>query len=378
MTTLSASAPAASRSLEHVTVDEAMHRGVFACPFDTPLVEVARMMASHRVHAIVGLAEDDDARVWGVVSDRDLVAMAAADGNPFAQTAGGSAATEALTIRRDDTLRHAAQLMHEHGVSHLLVVEPGSDRPVGVVSTLDVAAAVGGYEREEPRRGGTRVADLMTPRVVTVPPELPLKEAAAILVEHGISGMPVVRADAVVGVLSEADIVTAEQGARPARKRSLGWIVRGEGATVATRLAALATGDAMSSPAITIEPWRSAASAAALMTSRGIKRLPVLRDGELVGIVTRSDLVRAFARPDEEIEREIRDRIVLHEFWQVPDEVRVSVEGGHVTLSGTVDGEIVVEALPEEVQRMPGVVAVTSTLRNRGGAPVRFRRLRLR
>ena len=172
-----------------------MHRGVLSCPFETPLDEVARMMATHRIHAVVGLGDvaEGDTRVWGVVSDRDLVAMAAAGGDVAAQTAGGSAATEVLTIGRRDSLRRAAQLMHEHGLSHLIVLEPCSDRPLGVVSSLDVAAALGGYMPERPR-AGTSVADLMTVRVVTASPELPLKRAAALMVEHGISGVPVVRA----------------------------------------------------------------------------------------------------------------------------------------------------------------------------------------
>src|SRR5512132_396371 len=218
-----------SRALEHIPVAEAMHRGVLGCPFDTPLAEVALMMATQRVHAIVGLGDlaDDDTRVWGVVSDRDIVAMAAAGGDVDMQLAGGSAATEVVTIEPHDSLRRAAQLMHEHGLSHLIVVEPGVDRPIGVVSTLDVAAAVGGLERAENRGIGTRVSELMTTRVVSVAPELPLKDVAAILVDQGISGVPVVREGVVLGVVSEADIVAEERGEATGRKRSFGWIVRG-------------------------------------------------------------------------------------------------------------------------------------------------------
>ena len=368
---------AGSRALEHISVEEAMHHGVLGCPFETPLTDVARMMAANRVHAIVGLSDfaEDDTRVWGVVSDRDLVAMAAAGGDATVQTAGGSAATEVVTIGRRDTVRRAAQVMDEHGLSHLLVVEPGSDRPLGVLSSLDVAAALAGFEPERRRESGSRVTDLMTTRVVFVPPELSLKDAATVLVENGISGVPVVSGGAVVGVLSEADIVEEEQGAPAGRKRWLGWVVGNERDTFDARLAALTAGDAMSAPAITIEPWRPASTAATLMTRGRIKRLPVVQNGKLVGIVTRSDLVRAFARGDEEIEQEIRDRVVVHEFWQLPEDVSVMVNGGRVTLSGLVDGEITRKALPEAVQRVPGVVAVSSTLKARGsGAGPRWRR----
>lgn len=379
MTVESTTHTARSRPLDHIRVGEAMHRGVLGCPFDTPLAEVARLMATHRIHAVVGLGDlaDDETRLWGLVSDRDVVAMAAAGGDVESQSAGVSATTEVVTIGPHDSMRRAAQLMHEHGLSHVLVVEPGVDRPIGVVSTLDVAAAVGGLERETERGIGTRVGELMTKRVVSVAPELPLKDVAAILVDQGISGAPVVREGVVLGVVSEADIVAEERGEPAGRKRSFRWILRGEGSPIETRLAALTAGDAMSAPAITIEPWRSAASAATLMTQRRVKRLPVLADGTLVGIITRSDLVRAFVRSDEAIEREIRERIIVQEFWLLPSDIEVSVHRGRVMLTGTVDGEIAVEALPNEVQRVPGVVAVRSKLTRRGVPPSRSRRFRL-
>jgi CBS domain-containing protein len=125
----------------------------------------------------------------------------------------------------------------------------------------------------------------------------------------------------------------------------------------------------MTAPAITVERWQSAAHAATMLTRHRIKRLPVLDRGKLVGILTRGDLVRAFARSDAEIEREIRERVVVRDFWQLPEDIDISVDGGKVTLSGVVDGPISVEALPEAVQSVPGVVSVTSTLAPRGRQP---------
>jgi CBS domain-containing protein len=124
-----------STSLESTTVADVMHRGVVTCSPTTRLVTVAREMAAHRIHCVVVRSQDADA-VWGVVSDLDLVAAAAlgaADG-----TAGSAAATPAVTAHPRDGIRRAMQLMVEHQVTHVVVVDDDG-RPSGVISTLDVA-----------------------------------------------------------------------------------------------------------------------------------------------------------------------------------------------------------------------------------------------
>lgn len=128
--------------LDSISVAEAMHAGVLTCPLEASLRDVAWMMVLYRVHAIVAFGEDTDdvdgAGLWGVVSDLDLVHAAVA-GEIEDHTAGGMAATPALLIGHDDTLQHAAQVMSEHEVAHAIVVDPESSRPVGILSTLDIA-----------------------------------------------------------------------------------------------------------------------------------------------------------------------------------------------------------------------------------------------
>ena len=133
--------------LETLRVIDAMHPGVISCPPETPLRTVARMMATYRVHAIVVVAHGPDelpgGALWGVVSDADLVRVAdVADLD--VQTAGSIAATPALTVASTEPLGRAAQLMVEHEVSHVVVTERHALRPIGVVSTLDVARALAG------------------------------------------------------------------------------------------------------------------------------------------------------------------------------------------------------------------------------------------
>jgi CBS domain-containing protein len=128
-------------ALTRVTVAEAMTAGVINCAPDTPLRTVATLMVTYRVHAIFvfdfAKGTDDEFELWGVVSDLDLVA--AARHGLAKQTAGESAITPLITVLGTDTLERAAELMALNGVSHLAVLDPATPRPVGVISTLDIA-----------------------------------------------------------------------------------------------------------------------------------------------------------------------------------------------------------------------------------------------
>lgn len=128
---------------ENARVHDAMRVGVFTCPPETSLRDVARMMASYHVHCVVVTdmdPEGESERPWGVVSDLDLVRASGPDATD--RTAGDTAATELVTVAADDTLAHAAQLMIEHETSHLLVVRRDTERPVGVLSSMDIAGVL--------------------------------------------------------------------------------------------------------------------------------------------------------------------------------------------------------------------------------------------
>ncbi|HYB26377.1 MAG TPA: CBS domain-containing protein [Solirubrobacteraceae bacterium] len=125
--------------LEHLRVADCMHLGVLTCSAATPLVEVAAIMTKHRVHAVAVI--DDKRRPIDVVSALDVVA--AASSGKLSVTARVAAATEPLiTISADAPLDRAAKLMTRHRVHHLIVVDPPNGSPVGILSTLDIAALV--------------------------------------------------------------------------------------------------------------------------------------------------------------------------------------------------------------------------------------------
>jgi CBS domain-containing protein len=127
--------------LEGASVAEAMHPGVITCPLGASLRTVARMMAAYRVHCVVVFDEREETErrsFWGVVSDLDLAA-GLSEGALDERSAGEIAASPVVTVPSDEALDRAAQLMAEHGSAHLVVVEPETGLPVGVLSTLDLA-----------------------------------------------------------------------------------------------------------------------------------------------------------------------------------------------------------------------------------------------
>lgn len=141
------------------------------------------------------------------------------------------------------------------------------------------------------------VADIMTREVVTVSPETDLSEIVSLMISHNISGVPVVQDGEVVGVISEGDLLrrselhTEAQRPRWLEMFTSDTVLAGEYARSHARRAELI----MARDVVTIADDRPLAELAALMEQRRIKRVPVLRDGKLVGIVSRSNLVRALA-----------------------------------------------------------------------------------
>jgi CBS domain-containing protein len=126
---------------EHATVGDAMHPGILSCAADATLTEVARTMSTHHVHCIVvkGTAEDEagGSPVWGIISDLDLLRACMRPDAP--DTVAALARKPVVRLETSAALRDAAELMLTKQTSHIVAVNPETNRPVGILSTLDIA-----------------------------------------------------------------------------------------------------------------------------------------------------------------------------------------------------------------------------------------------
>lgn len=207
-----------------------------------------------------------------------------------------------------------------------------------------------------------RVKDLMTTELITVGRESSLKEAARRMIEAGISGLLVTAADgSLEGVITEADFVKAESGRRAAKRaRLLQWFSSGQPKIPSSERR---VEDVMTADVITLGPNADHAEAARLMQQAGIKRVPIVdKDGRPVGIVSRSDILRAFARPDSEIIDEIVDHIISDVLWIDPRRVQVTSVDGNVSLTGQLETKGDTTLLEDLVRRVDGVVSMSSSL----------------
>ncbi len=191
-----------------------------------------------------------------------------------------------------------------------------------------------------------RADEIMTPKVCVVTPDTPLKEVAVFLVHRGVGAVPVVDEDGrLLGMITEADLIAVESTPDPRRhlRRDL---------PIDDRVP-LTAGEAMTSPVVAARTDTDVADIIQTMLSEHITRMPILdQDQRLVGLVSRSDLLRPLARPDAEIAADVRDVLAR---WDGGLRPTVEVTEGEVTL--------VVAGLPEPetalrlVRAVPGVLA---------------------
>ena len=241
----------------------------------------------------------------------------------------------------DGMLRHLGAAYYEslHGraartdVRRALdsVAEHLNEKPVDHPAQAKAATAGHGGAAPAHRHGEGpgRVRDVMTTSVVTVDRITPYKEIVRLLIEHKISGMPVLSMGRkVTGVVSEGDLLAARDGSPSARSGWRHW-------TFGREVHQGRTADVlMTSPAVTIHPDATIAAAARLMNSHHIRRLPVVdADGKLAGIVSRRDLLSIFLRPDADIAAEAGE-ILTEVLPGGPTGIEVAVRNGVVKLTG--------------------------------------------
>lgn len=202
------------------------------------------------------------------------------------------------------------------------------------------------------------VADVMTKEVVLVEADDDFKTCVRLLNRHRISALPVVQRGTrrVVGVVSESDLLAKERERGVKAPFLTGrWVV--------DQAAARTAGDLMTSPAITVGPGCPLPDAARLMYRKGVKRLPVV-DGanDVIGIVSRADLLKPFIRSDESIRVDVVDDLLLQSLSIDPRTVDVSVDRGLVRIGGEVETRSLADLVVRMIGRIEGTVGVDSHL----------------
>ena len=204
------------------------------------------------------------------------------------------------------------------------------------------------------------VKDVMSTHVIAVRPRAGYKEMAAMLRDQRISAFPVIDHDnKVIGVVSETDLLAKEalEGTVP---RTLQSLTRQR---VRTQVNGLTAADLMTKPPVTIGPDKPVTDAARLMFNQRVKRLPVISDdGTLIGIVTRSDVLSVYSRPDADMQHQVTQELILGTFLCDPGRFTVTVKDGIVTIEGTPETTTVGQDIIDAVRHMEGVVAVRDRL----------------
>ena len=219
-----------------------------------------------------------------------------------------------------------------------------------------------------------KARDIMTTKVVTVSPDTPVRDVAALMIEKHISGVPVLNDTGVlVGVISEGDLLRRpEIGTEKHRRRWLSFFTRAdEQAREFTKSHALRAGDVMTRQVTHVDEDTTLAQVVEMMEKHNVKRLPVLAHGELVGIVSRRDMLRALAwqaapmPPPPESDAAIRaimNDVLKNEEWAMSAIVNVIVSEGVVHLWGVIDSDEQRQALRVAAENIPGVTGVEDHL----------------
>jgi CBS-domain-containing membrane protein len=206
------------------------------------------------------------------------------------------------------------------------------------------------------------VADVMTSTVVSVRDDTPFKQIIEALADAHVSALPVVDADGhVLGIVSESDLLAKVAGVRRNAPH-----VSGQGTEPRPRKAEAETArDLMTASVVTTRPDARVAHAARVAALQHVRRLPVVDSADkLVGIVTRSDLLRVFLRDDEAIRHHIVS-LIRRQLFIDTSTVDVTVADGVVTLHGQLNSRAMFEPLVDTIRDTTGVVAVHDNINYR-------------
>jgi len=221
-----------------------------------------------------------------------------------------------------------------------------------------------------------KVSDVMTCGVISLSPNDTMLKAARLMMQYGVSGFPVLDRGKLVGIITQGDFLrraelATERARAPSNEAPVGELAEHYVHTHSRRVGEVAT-----RKVATVAPDASLEEAVAIMDRARVKRLPVVKDGRLLGIINRANLVHAFIvnspapaaaqAPDNEI-REVLLNVLEAELWAPRERLAVAVENGRVEFQGVIYDERQRTALRVAAENTNGVREVSDHLELRQG-----------
>ena len=190
---------------------------------------------------------------------------------------------EVISIPPTKSIKEAAEMMIEHGFRRLPVTHPGSNKLLGIVTAMDILDFLGGgskFDIIEKKHNDNflsaindSVKEIMTREAVSITPKYSIRESVDLMLEKGIGSLPIVdKEDKLVGIVTERDFALALAGS----------------------LTTETVGDIMIKDVITTTPGTPIESCSKIMVRNNLRRIPVVEEGKLIGIVTSTDILRFF------------------------------------------------------------------------------------
>jgi len=274
--------------------EKIMTQKVITCSPNDTFSQIQQLMVDNGIGRVVVV---DENRPVGIITQKDIINFLVADKSLRGLediTAEESMSTRLITATRNTSISLVARTMIDKGISSVLIVDDGY-RLEGIVTKADIIKWYGAFHFEL----AFKVKEFMTTKIVTVRPSQSVFLVASLMSKHKISRILVVASleNKLVGIITEADMTVTSRLLKPAKVLEDEKPLVVKGAIAPPGSAHLLTaGDIMTSELVTVDKNANLTEAAQLMAKHKFSGLPVVEKEELIGIITKSDIIRAVAR----------------------------------------------------------------------------------
>jgi len=274
------------------SAEKVMTPKVITCSPAASLLQVQQLMVKNNISRV--LIVDENNKPVGIITQKDMIDFLVADKSKrgIEEIKAEEVMTKKLiTAKRKASISKIAKTMIEKNISSVIIVD-GKGKLDGIVTKTDITAWYGAT------KGAYKVQEFMTAKPVTVKPSQSVFLVASLMAEHAISRVIVVadKENKPAGIITLADMTLMSRLLKPAQVLKEGKPVVVKGAIALPKNVHLLTArDIMTSDPVTVSKSANLADAAELMTKHKISGLPVIDKGKLVGIITKSDIIRAVA-----------------------------------------------------------------------------------